>query len=146
MDTLAVTVPIKPCRSCGSAVPESDRFCRLCGESQSPGQTIALQGSAEPRDLQDLDSASTAAQRVSGPWIGSEQAHPMEGPISSRLVSGPVVWALSRTGTGAANSYAPRMKRIVSILISIPVWLIILLLSPFDAYRAARLIAESRWQ
>jgi hypothetical protein len=113
----AITVAIKPCRSCGGGVPETDRFCRLCGESQSAGQTIAVQ-------VPDVIQAR----------------------ISNHLVSGPVVWALSMTGGGLAKAYAPRMKRIVSLLVAVPVWLIILLLSPFDAYATARLITEARWQ
>jgi ABC-type glycerol-3-phosphate transport system permease component len=49
-------------------------------------------------------------------------------------------------GVRAASADAPRVKRIVSLLVSVPVWLIIVVLSPFDAYATARLITDARWQ
>jgi len=52
----------------------------------------------------------------------------------------------SITGERLASAEARRIRRIVSLLVSVPVWLIIVLLSPLDAYAAARLITDARWQ
>jgi hypothetical protein len=150
----AVTVAIRPCHSCGGGVPESDRFCRLCGENQLVLSTVTIEAAPQPCDAQHdiprycrFDSASMPGTVTSGTGIsgtgtsGAVDAGPLNHPIS-----GPVIWALSTTGGGLARVYDPRMKRVVSVLISVPVWLIILLLSPLDAYAAARLITEARWQ
>jgi hypothetical protein len=42
----------------------------------------------------------------------------------------------------AGDTYGPLIKRMVLALISIPIWLIIVLLSPLDAYAAARAISR----
>ena len=150
MDTQqAVTVAIRPCHSCGGGVPESDRFCRLCGESQLVLNTVTIEAAPQSCDLlgdiprnSRFDSASMPGTGISGTRTsGSIDAGPLNHPVS-----GPVIWALSTPRGGLARVYDPRMKRIVSVLISVPVWLIILLLSPLDAYAAARLITEARWQ
>jgi hypothetical protein len=141
----AVTIAIKPCRSCGGGVPETDRFCRLCGESQSAPQAPVVEAAPDLREASrntDLEYAGGSGAVLSRP--GASGA--MEPQFSYHLVSGPVVWALSAPAGGVVKGYGPRIMRIVSLLISVPVWLIILLLSPLDAYAAARIITEARWQ
>jgi ABC-type glycerol-3-phosphate transport system permease component len=71
--------------------------------------------------------------------------------LSGQLVSGSMASVFSMTGesmTGerSAGAEARKIRRIVSLLVSVPVWLIIVLLSPLDAYAAARLITDARWQ
>jgi hypothetical protein len=141
----AVTIAIRPCRSCGGGVPESDRFCRLCGESQMVMNTVNVEAAPQSCDIprySRFDSAGMSGTGISGTGISGT----VDAGLLNHPVSGPVVWALSTTGGGLAKVYDPRMKRIVSLLISVPVWLIIMLLSPLDAYAAARLITDARWQ
>ena len=198
MDTQqAITVVIRPCRSCGGGIPETDRFCRLCGQSQQAGQTIAVRPELREslrKDLQEdlrearggawseRDSESVIVRRqgaASGPTTGRAEARggggsefdfgsgivgrrAGSGPvtdgsgssvsaalvtrISDQLVSGSVACVFNVTGGRAAGADAPSVKRIVSLLVSVPVWLIIVVLSPFDAYATARLITDARWQ
>jgi hypothetical protein len=64
-------------------------------------------------------------------------------PALYRRVSGPLVSAiLTGVSDGAGETYGPLIKRMVLALISIPIWLIIVLLSPLDAYAAARAISR----
>jgi len=61
-----------------------------------------------------------------------------------RRVSAPLV-ALVVSGALAGHSIdnqSPVLKRVILALISIPVWLIIVLLSPLDAYSAIRNLAR----
>jgi len=66
--------------------------------------------------------------------------------LSGQLVSGSMACVFSMTGERVASTEARKIRRIVSLLVSVPVWLIIVLLSPLDAYAAARLITDARWQ
>jgi hypothetical protein len=64
-------------------------------------------------------------------------------PALYHRVSGPLVSAiLSGVSDRAGETYGPLIKRMVLALISIPIWLIIVLLSPLDAYAAARAISR----
>lgn len=155
----AVTVVIKPCRSCSGPIPESDRFCRSCGESQFTRKINAADGALalrdslgtgfEPASMPDASApnmvdpgCSILSSRISATSISGA----IDPGLPNHVVSGPVVWALSTTGGSLARVHDSKMRRIVSLLVSVPVWLIILLLSPFEAYAAARLITEARWQ
>jgi hypothetical protein len=56
-----------------------------------------------------------------------------------RRVSGPLVSAVvAGVSANSPQSYGRFMKRAILALISIPIWLIIVLLSPLDAYAAAK--------
>jgi hypothetical protein len=154
----AITVAIKPCRICRGGIPETDRFCRLCGESQQAGQTIEVRQGWR-KDLQeapgnggnDLEFVSENSRQGganSGPVTeGSAScvSAALVARLSNQLVSGSVACVLSSASGSPVCADAARMKRIVSLLVSVPVWLIIVVLSPFDAYATARLITEARW-
>jgi hypothetical protein len=56
-----------------------------------------------------------------------------------RRVSGPLVSAVvAGVSASSPQPYSRFMKRAILTLISIPIWLIIVLLSPLDAYAAAK--------
>src|SRR5262249_22288078 len=140
----AVTVAIKPCRSCSGPIPESDRFCRSCGESQSTRRIISVDGGFALCDSlgTGFDSGSMPdasapnvinpgrripSTRIPGTVISSTgTSGAIDADLSNHFVSGPVVWALTTTGGNLAGVHDSRMRRIVSLLISVPVWLIIL--------------------
>lgn len=61
-----------------------------------------------------------------------------------RRISGPLVNAVA-TGALVGSStekLSPFVKRVIVALISIPIWLIIVLLSPLDAYAAVKNLAR----
>lgn len=61
-----------------------------------------------------------------------------------RRVSGPLVNAIAEGAWGGVSSYLNNriVRRLIAALISIPIWLIIILLSPFDAYVTARTVIK----
>jgi len=150
----AVTVAIKSCRSCSGPIPESARFCRSCGQGQSMPTIISVDGALALRESLGAGFDSASGLDASAPGLvdpgrsvpSTRVSGAVDAALSNHLVSGAIVWALSTTGVSLACVADSRVRRIVSLLISVPVWLIILLLSPFDAYAAARLITEARWQ
>jgi hypothetical protein len=122
------TVGIKQCRACGSGLLEPDRFCRRCGVQQ-------------PNHLPDQDTITAswelASYKTSMLATGAQQE-------VYRRVSAPLVNAVL-TGALAGHSIdteSAALKRVILALISIPVWLIIVLLSPLDAYAAVRNLAR----
>lgn len=118
------TVGIKQCGACGSGLLEPDRFCRRCGVHQ-PDQAMGASLS-EP-------SAYRTSTLMTGTRV--EVYRRVSAPLVNLVVSGALA------GHPIDNE-SPMLKRVVLALISIPVWLIIVLLSPLDAYAAVRNLAR----
>jgi hypothetical protein len=115
------TKDLKLCEVCSAEPLERDKFCRRCGsrlevsggaQSVSATSSSALATSSLPQDIYTLVSGRLLAAVVSG--IPSHVA-----PLHNRL-----------------------FKWLISALLSIPIWLIILLLSPLDAYATAKTISK----
>jgi hypothetical protein len=133
------TNEIKPCGSCGVDLLERDKYCRRCGVKQPrTGNTLA-------------NCVTTGAVTASGSTSNNLINHPSVAS-TSRLsetdtyhkVSGPLVEALTVGISAHANSnfHSQLARRSLSALISIPIWLMIILLSPADAYFAAKHISS----
>lgn len=126
------TVGIKQCGACGSGLLEPDRFCRRCGVQQ-PNQ--------QPNQQPDQDTLAASRELVSYKTSALLTGARVE---TYRRVSAPLV-NLVVSGALAGHSIdneSPVLKRVILALISIPVWLIIVLLSPLDAYAAVRNLAR----
>ena len=121
---LETTVPIKPCSTCGAGLLDRDKFCRWCGARQPgyPTTGAARENTASTPESRDYRTT---------PIVSGYLYHP---------VSGALVQAVVQTTAHHARGSATR--RLVLALISIPIWMIIVLLSPLDAYASARLLAE----
>jgi predicted amidophosphoribosyltransferase len=111
------TADLNLCPSCAHELRSGDKFCRRCGAAQS--HINATPGSAEARYKTAPLPHLGGYRRVSGPLVGSLAAD-----ISARA-------AQINNGT---------LRRAVLALIVLPLWLLIILLSPFDAYAAAKAI------
>lgn len=123
-ETQEKTVAIKQCHGCGSGLLEFDRFCRRCGIHQRNRQVAA--------SLPEPSAYKTSA------LVTCAEAEPY------RRVSAPLV-NLVVSGALAGHSIETKsiaLTRVILALISIPVWLIIVLLSPLDAYAAVRNLAR----
>jgi len=125
------TVAIKPCRSCGAGLIEESRFCRVCGASQShvlpsSSPTIVSVGCSWSEPLQQYATAYLSQQKL---------YHPVSGPLVNAVSTGvPASVSGSRRG--------PLSKRMLLALMAIPIWLMIILLSPLDAYASAKIIGN----
>ena len=117
------TAAIKHCAACDSGLLESDRFCRWCGVAQ-PDTNAGL--SIHPRAYKTSRLATVAREQV---------YH----RVSAPLVEAVVTSALASQAIGPESRL---VKRLILSLISIPIWLMIVLLSPVDAYATVRNLAR----
>jgi hypothetical protein len=87
----------------------------------------------QPDTSQDAPSSSSRSLRDEP---SDDFYHPLAGPLAEKLVRG-VSGELSTLPSGGA------VQKIVQLLIWIPIWLVILLLSPVDAFCTARNISRT---
>ena len=132
------TVAVKLCAACGGGLLESDKFCRWCGVCQQSNiaelKEVALKtGSTAPNNNDSTSLYTTSSL---------EQVRFRAGFF--RPVSGPLVSAmLAGVSTGHTRPlYSRLLRKAVFALVSIPIWLMIVLLSPLDACAAAREISK----
>jgi ribosomal protein L40E len=123
MDTSldAKTVAVKSCTACAGGLLEYDKFCRWCGARQ-PDDAAPMRPTAPCRQqmlrTNSKFDSGRLNNRVSGPLINAM----IEGMASGR----------------PAREGGSLIRGAMLALISIPVWLMIVLLSPLDAFVAAR--------
>lgn len=125
----ARTIAVKACALCSGGLLEYDRFCRWCGVRQPERMSASGKAGAEhSTDSINLSPYTTSAL---------ERAEAQAGLY--RRVSGPLVSAVVAGVSASSPQVCGRfMKRAILALISVPIWLIIILLSPLDAYAAAK--------
>jgi len=115
------TKDLRLCEVCGAETRGRDKFCRRCGSR--------LDASGE---VQRVSAASSSARVTSSP------PQDMYTQVSGRLLAAAV--------SGISSHVAPLRNRLfkwlISALLSIPIWLIIVLLSPIDAYATAKTISK----
>ena len=119
------TVAIKPCCACGAALLEESRFCRLCGA----------------RQLEALDIFTTKSEAG---VRSSYNTSKLSAQIPYHPVSGPLVRAVAQGVPASASQSVARdfPKRLLFALMAIPIWVMIILLSPIDAYASAKIIGQ----
>jgi hypothetical protein len=109
------TATLKNCRACRAEMIDSDRFCRRCGACQHTSE-MAAHSSPLGATTRLLDEDSYHS--ISGPLIKAVArgvSIRISGPLCSRLA----------------------IKAVLA-LVSVPIWMMIVLLSPIDAYLAAK--------
>jgi hypothetical protein len=125
------TVDLRLCPACASEVRPRDRYCRRCGVSQN----LTVSSPTEPLTEPGLDAsgASYVTALLSRPVAGDDVYHRVSGSLVKAITAG----LSSSASVQLDGRYA---RRAVLALISIPIWLIIVLLSPLDAYATARTV------
>lgn len=127
----AETTGFKHCQVCSAAQINRDKFCRRCGASQSHR--------VEPINCITGSAAGGVADKSlceTEPLSGGRN---LLGSYSGRLV-GAVTQELSeQTSRRGADRWA---RLLISLLVAAPLWLMIVLLSPLDAYVAAKNLAK----
>jgi len=128
MDTHNIeTVAIKACCECGTGLMESNKFCRNCGVRQS----------AQLAGFAPSDALSASAQTTGVALNSAADAyHPVSGPLVKAVVA-------SVSSRDTAPLHGRVLKSSILALISIPIWMMIVLLSPIDAYVAARTFSRA---
>ena len=118
------TAGIKSCNDCSRELREGDRFCRRCGADQngSPAGGVAGRG----RRLASSYRTASLAE--------ADDCRRFSGSLMKSLVGN-----VSARASRINNRFA---KLVISMLAVAPIWLVIVLLAPFDAYFAARSIAD----
>lgn len=122
------TVAIKPCRNCGAGLFEESKFCRSCGAPQTRTLPSSPETILAGRDSVCVHNSTTRLTQ-------QKLYHPVSGPLVSAVVAG-VPPNIPRS---PANSLS---KRILLTLMAIPIWVMIILMSPLDAYASARIIGS----
>jgi hypothetical protein len=131
----ARTVALKACTACEAALLERDKFCRWCGARQPDpvnfgvSPVYALQSGVGASNLAGCPTVDLAT------GARTDVYRRISGPLVTAVVSG----ALSAPSTERQSAF---IKRVILALISIPIWLIIVLLSPLDAYAAVKNLAR----
>lgn len=127
------TVAVKACAACASGLLERDKFCRWCGARQP--QT------SESHRVQEtpLGSGGCSVPVYATVPLTASPRTDVYRRISGPLVNAVVTGALSAP---SAEDQSAFVKRVILALISIPIWLIIVLLSPLDAYAAVKNLAR----
>lgn len=121
---LAETVAVKACSACGGGLLERDKFCRWCGSPQTH--------SLKPPSLSLSPYTTSALNRAA---VASRPYGKVSGPLVEALVAGV-------SGGHAAEPGGRVVRSLVQALVSVPIWLMIVLLSPIDAYVAAKSISR----
>lgn len=118
----AETAGLRRCQACDREQRTRDKFCRQCGIRQHADTTSAANNA-------DWSVCKT------GPLPVATRYDSFSGALVS-LVAGSVS---ARASALSANRWS---KRLASALVAIPLWFMILMLSPLDAYVAARAITK----
>jgi hypothetical protein len=116
------TTALNQCHGCGAEQLMLDKFCRRCGtrrfNSYNTSSDLAHARACETKPLQ---SGEQRCQSFSGQLI-----HVVAQTMSAR------------TGT---RNHSRGLQRLICTLITIPIWMLIVMLSPLDAIAAARAAA-----
>ena len=125
------TIGLNMCHACKAEQREGDRFCRRCGASQSGSASSACTHQSQVRAISAAANSSSYA------------TSPLATVSSHRQISGPLVTAIAAgVSVNTANLNGRLIRRIIAALIAIPIWLIIILLSPLDAYASAKAVTK----
>lgn len=126
----AETSGFNHCQGCGAAQIDRDKFCRRCGVSQS--RSIELSNYNTDSGAAAAGAPSYATAQLSG------------GAAPRRSYSGLLVNIVTQQVSEQISLFrANRLAMLlISILVAAPLWLMIVLLSPLDAYVAAKDIAK----
>jgi len=128
------TKPLYLCCVCGVETRELDKFCRRCGARQDRS------GKTSP--AVNVCDMMRGVNRGGFPL--SHAASLSANGVSGHLVSGPLLLAIAIeiVSSASAQLNGSWAKRIIPTLISVPIWLMIILLSPLDAYAIARAVTS----
>jgi hypothetical protein len=128
----AITVSLKTCRACGTSLLTIHRFCRVCGASQGHIEFVTRRHDSILNPIPNTRVLTAQGERDALMRAGSYRS--VSDSVLDSFVTSEVT-ATSRIKSRAA-------KRAVAAAITIPLWLMIVLLSPLDALQASRRVTK----
>ncbi len=118
------------CLQCQAVIHEHDRFCRHCGiDLGEPAEKLATANLRIRQITTGLRNGSSAYATV--PFAGLDGRRPISGPLVKLMTT-----ELIKPNR---NQFA---LRAMLVLIAFPIWLMMVLISPLDAYAAVKAIAR----
>lgn len=134
MEDANKTNVMKICSACGLDLQGRDKYCRHCGIKQPTTNNImtsvvTVNGAVTSNLVYQQPSAPTSA------LFEADNYHKVSGPLVEAV-------AMRITAHAFGKSHGRFVKHAFSALISITIWLMIILLSPLDAYFAAKDISS----
>ena len=141
----------KPCRNCNGQLIAPDNFCRWCGFQLSEGSASVVEmaswQSQKTTILRNHADVSQSFSRVALDMLtGAATGHGQETTVLRAEEE--ISQSLSRVALNtlkqnvAMKTGSLRLNRfgvlVIAVLISIPMWLLIILLSPLHAFMAAK--------
>lgn len=129
----AITVSLKTCRACGTSLLTTHRFCRLCGASQGHLEFVTRRHDSISNPMPSTRILAPHSERKALLRAGGYRS--ISGSVLDSFVTSELTAATSRIKSRAA-------KRAVAAAITIPLWLMIVLLSPLDALHASRQVTK----
>ena len=130
----AETTGFKQCQACGATQRDRDKFCRRCGVSQSlcVDPLICTTSSIAGDVLGRVNRSGCETRPLS-------DCGTLRRSYSGRLVSIVTHELSEQTSPLCANRWGMFLIR---LLVATPLWLMIVLLSPLDAYVVAKDLAR----
>ena len=120
------TVAIRACIACEAPLIETEKYCRWCGGMQHPESSLSE--AAEK-------VVSCEAVYITRRLGKSDICHPVSGPLMKAVARG-------IPAGRSASLHGGFIRALILSFISIPIWMMIVLLSPLDAYAAAKIISN----
>ncbi len=127
------TQTLDRCGQCRAAIHDHDHYCRHCGVALET-RTALLANTGDVSDRPTRELALPSAAYVTAPFTQMEARRPVSGSLL-KLVT-------AETAPAFAVSGNRLLRRLTMALISLPIWLMIVLLSPLDAYAATKAVGE----
>jgi hypothetical protein len=129
----AATLAVKACTACEAGLLDRDRFCRWCGVRQpAPAGSMLISAHATPMP----ENAGSLPFTVElAPGARTDVYRRVSGPLVNAVVTGALC-------APSSENHSAFIKQVILALISIPIWLMIVLLSPLDAYAAVKNLAR----
>ena len=121
------TVTIIPCSACGLGMTEDSKFCRRCG--------ACLTVDSDQTERLSFDTLVSPGAYRTTPLAPLNLYHPVSGPLVKAVIAGVATRASHSTAGGLT-------KRMLPALMAVPIWVMIILLSPIDAYASAKIIGQ----
>jgi ribosomal protein L40E len=139
----AETTGLTLCRACGAEQLVRDKFCRRCGVNQNRAGDQVV--SVSPGVFQSVSPSISYDVMASGDRSGCDTGALSGSGTLRRSYSGPLVGIVSQKLSEETSSFRANrwVMLLISMMVAVPVWLMIVLLSPLDAYVAAKDLAKA---